>query len=182
MSEQNQIHYTLDESEKTTLCMAYLPMKLVWGDLLSKKGIRVATWLKMQLVPDYFTFYNAQVLIFGGAKPIRLAFPELHIPTSGTLAYHLLPPATSEFEIDYDLDEPNRKMEPVAVLVNIFRFDGWRRISSLGNFAASLAVGKETFVPLYDVTISHPTVPSMKSIQVPYTLFRQDAGLYMLEG
>ncbi len=173
---------TLDENEKITPCMVYLPMRLIWGNLISKKGIRVETWLKMTLLPDYLTFLDAQMLIFGGPKPVRQSYAEIYAPLSEILAYHLLPPALQHIEMDYDPNEPNRKMEPTTVYTSVFRFDGYKRISTLGDFSTAIATSKEVFTPLYDVTVSHPIASTMKPLSVPYLLLRHANATYARKG
>ncbi len=171
--------YIIKETETTVPAMAYTNMRLIWGKLVAPKVVRVPTWLKMTMVPELMTFVEAEMLVFGGGQPARLSAPEIHIPSAQILAFHVLPP--TQFEPDYDPNEPNRTMKPVSALCNIYRFDGKRRLSTLGDFVSVVQASKETYAGLYDVTISHPTVPGLKAITVPFVMLRADATAYIVQ-
>ena len=87
MSEKIQSHYVLTENDELVNTIVYLPMRMVWGKMLAKKAIRVSTWLKMQMVPEYFTYYDAKMLVFGGSQPVGMSFSEFHIPVNEIIAY-----------------------------------------------------------------------------------------------
>ncbi len=168
--------YTLQEHEKFTPTMIYTPTSIIWGNLLSPKTIRAEFWLKTTILPDYFSVHNGKMMIFSGAQPMRMAFGEIHIPVLNIAGIHVLPPLKPE--IDYDTNEPNRAMAPVTALMGLYRFDGLWRISSLADLSTSLKTGKEKFTPLYEVTVSHPTAPSMKPMQIPYVLLRRELVIF----
>jgi hypothetical protein len=168
--------YELKPNEKFTPTMVYMSEGMVWGKLLSPQSIRVSTWLKTTIVPTYYSFYDAQVLTFSGNKPIPYKFSEYHVHLSKVQALHVLPPEKPE--MDYDPNEPNRKMAFAVVTMGRYWFEGKRRISALADLAGSINTGKEVFSPMYEVTVKHPTIPSLKSIQVPYLLFRREHASY----
>ena len=129
------------------------------------------------MAPIYLSLCDARVLQIGGAGSARpWAFAEYHVPTSHAIAFHLLPPASELLEPDPL--EPNRKMEPVTALVGLFRFDGFVRLASLSKLGGYLDVTKETFMPLYDVEISHPATPSLGAMRLPYVLVRQETAMF----
>ena len=171
--------YPLKETERATPAMVYLPFRLCWGKLVHPMGIRPQNWLKMTMVPEYFLLAEAQMLLFHGPQPVRLSSPEMHIPVSQILAFHLMPPF--EFEVDYDPNEPNRVMKPVSVNVDIFRFDGNVRISTLADFSFSIQKGGRSYRSLYDATVSHPATPGIKPLSVPAVLLRNDVTVYMIQ-
>jgi hypothetical protein len=62
--------------EKLTATMFYTGHSMIWGQVFSKKPIRVSTWLLTDMAPNYLTIFDAQVLIIGGSKPASLKFPD----------------------------------------------------------------------------------------------------------
>jgi len=88
----------------------------------------------------------------------------------------LLPPASEP--LDYDPNEPHRKMEPVSALLGFFRFDGLMRMSTHTTLGQYLEVTKETFTPFYEVEITNLAIPALKAVRVSYALVRQDASLF----
>jgi hypothetical protein len=166
--------YQLGEDEQVTSVMAYTQDLLVWGDVISKKAIRVSTWLRTPAIPQFIYFRNAHAMIMdAGNKPRPIAFRELHLPSVQVIAFHIQPPGSDP--LDYDPNEPNRIMQPVTVLVGSFRFEGFIRMSTHTTLERHLDVAKETFSSLYDIDISQPMIPAMKVIHVPYALLRSEA-------
>ena len=173
--------YVVAGDEKLNPAMLYLGSKLIFGDLISKDGIRTHMWLRSPMVPEQFHLLNARVIQFAGHDAKQFQFPEIYVPIHQILAYHLLPPATKDLEMDYDPAEPNRIMRPVTIFISRFNFEGNRRISRLADFTSSLAAGaSQAFEPLYDVVVSHPTIPNMSNLKVPYVLIRSKAATYAL--
>jgi hypothetical protein len=153
--------------------MFYTATNIFWGDVLYKSTIRVSTWLRTNVVPDFLTIVNARAMPTTAHldQPRPILFPELHIPTSQVLAYHLLPPAKEP--LDYDPTEPNRVMDPVTVIVGTFRFDGSMRMSSRTTLRKYLDVTRESFSSLYDVEISNHIIPALGVVKVPFVQVRQ---------
>ncbi len=169
--------YTLAEDEKATPAMVYTLTSLAWGDIISKELVRVKTWLRTNMAPIYLSLYDARVLQIGGAGSARpWALSEYHVPTSHAIAFHLLPPAPDLLEPEPL--EANRKLEPITVLVGLFRFDGFAQMASVSILRNYLDATKETFVPLYNVEISHPATPSLGTMHIPYVLVRQEAAMF----
>jgi len=160
-----------DEEDKATTVLAYTESSLVLGEVLTKQSIRVSTWLRTQAIPQFLLFRNVNVLrldVGGENKP--LTFNHFHLPSSMVIAFHIKPPDSDP--LDYDPDEPMRKMEPITALVGWFRFDGFIRMSThteLGNY---LDVSKDIFTTLYDVDITQPMSPSSGVLHVPFVLVR----------
>lgn len=173
--------YTLTADDKAANIMIYTSAGLCWGTVVVKNQIRVNTWLRTNSAPEIICLYNARSLsIAGGGQPKVLAFRELYLPTPQMIAYHLRPPAAEPF--DFDPTEPNRKMEPVSVMVGHFKFDGSLRIASRINLATHLEISREPFTPLYDVMISCPAMPALTPIKVNYTLIRNQSASYGVAG
>ena len=80
--------------------------------------------------------------------------------------------------MDYDPNEPQRKMLPTTALIGPFRFDGFLRMSTHTNLERFLDVSKEAFTSMYDLVITQPTIPSMGAIKVPIALIRNETVLF----
>ena len=161
----------LADDEKATPFMLYTEQILARGLLISKQSVRVSIWLRTQNAPDFLRLVNCNVLPMAGAGSIQaLSFQEYFIATSQVIAYHMLPPAQDP--LDYDPTEPNRKMEPISVLLGSFRFDGRLRMASATSVGVHISVAREMFFSLYEVEISNPAIPKLGVIKVPLMLFR----------
>ena len=173
MTNQNTLFTPqIADDEKLTPIMIYTSHSLVWGQLYSKKAIRVSSWLLTDMAPTYMKIFNAQFLIIGGSQPLApIKQPVLHLQTKGINAFHLMPP--NEEGADYDPDEPNRKMVPTKAFVGYFRFDGFARMATFSNMDNYLGAAKGEFITIYDITMTCPMVPSIKGIKAPMILLRQ---------
>lgn len=166
--------YTLAPDEKSVGVMIYTAAGVCWGEVVVKQAIRVSTWLRTNAAPELLHLYNARSLfVTGSGSPKVLAYRELFLPVSPILAYHLLPPTKEP--LDYDPTEPNRRMDPVSVLIGQFRMDGTIRLASRTNLATHLDISRETFSPLYDVEVTCPIMPTLSPVRVFYALVRHHA-------
>ena len=161
------------EGEKLTPVMVYTLNTLIWGDLYTREAIKVSVWLRTAMAPQYISLHQAQVITLGGVGPIKpFGYDELHIPTLQVIAFHIKPPDREP--LDYDENEPNRKMEPITALVGSFRFDGTVRMSNQTHLERYLDVTSESYTMIYDVAISQPAIPAMGVIRVPMALAKRD--------
>ena len=175
-SEGETPTYQIQDGEKITSAMAYTDSHLIWGEVVTKEVVRVSTWLRTPAIPLFIFFHNAHVITFSGPTPKPQSFTELHVPSSQVLAFHVKPPAQDP--LDYDPNEPMRKMEPTTALVGHFRFDGYLRMSTHTDIERYLDVSKETFTTMYDVEISQPAFPTMRAIHVLFVLVRSERVLF----
>jgi hypothetical protein len=171
--------YTLGPDEKTALVMAYTANALYWGEVVVKEIIRVSTWLRTNSAPSRVHLYNARMAVTTTntqARPIQLS--EAHVSVSQILAFHLMPPAKDP--VDYDMNEPNRRMLLVSLLVGNFRIDGNLRLAAQLSLAKYLEAARENLTSIYDARISSLTVPTFGTISVPHLLVRQEAATFTL--
>lgn len=164
------------DGEKISHIIAYTNAAMVWGAVATREAVRVSTWLRTQSAPDYMPFQRAQVLMTNNPESRPQAFEELYVPVGLVQAYHLQPPAHDP--LDYDPNEPNRKLEPVTALVGPFRFDGFVRLSTMTNLSRYLDVNTETYTSIYDVSISLPGSSKITGLQVPFLLVRRESALF----
>lgn len=176
MSTSIQPGIELKDGEKVSQIIVYTSNAMVWGTVATREAVRVSTWLRTQSAPDYLPFQRAQVLMTTTSDSRPLAFDELYIPVGLVQAYHLQPPAQDP--LDFDPNEPNRKLEPVTAMVGPFRFDGFVRLSTMTNLPRYLDVNKETYTSIYDVSISLPGSSKITGLQVPFLLLRRESALF----
>jgi hypothetical protein len=172
--------YNISSDEKVVPVMAYTGNSIIWGDVVVKMVIRVSTWLRTNMAPDTLCLYNAKLLATNNSSAILhpLSTPELHLPASQVLAFLIVPPAKDP--LDYDLNEPNRRMDPTTVLAGSARIDGFIRFATMSNLKKYLEINKESFTPIYDAEITNLAIPSLRAIHVQYVLVRQSTSLFML--
>ncbi|MDH5508351.1 MAG: hypothetical protein OEZ02_14095, partial [Anaerolineae bacterium] len=96
------------------------------------------------------------------SKPTPLS--ELHIPLEQVIGFHLMPP--HEQAPTYDPEAPNRKMEPVTIMVGPFHFNAVIRMATQTTLPKFLEVAKGDFLQVYEAEIIHPQNPDMQPIRV----------------
>jgi hypothetical protein len=165
--------FTLDEGEKVTSVMIYNNQVMAWGEVVTKEAIRVSTWMRTPMIPQYITLHEAQVLTMSGGTPAKpQSFRSLYLPSSQVIAFHIMPPARDP--LDYEPNEPHRKMEPATALIGSFRFDGLLRMSTQTDLGRYLDVTKEAFTAFYEVEITNLNIAAMGVIRTSYVLLRRD--------
>ncbi len=163
--------YTLKENEKTTPAMFYTSDALFHGEVVTTKIIRVNIWLRSDNAPKYAQLLNTQMISLTG-NGYSAKFDELFIPIDQVVAYHAAPDI--EIELDYNENEPNRRMAPLKVIGPSFlTFVGETRVSTQTEFSATLEVSRSSWISLYDTAISTPNMPKMH-IQAPMLLLRPE--------
>ncbi len=83
--------------------------------------------------------------------------------------------------VDYDPDEPNRKMVSVSAYVGYYRFDGLARMAEITTIDNLLGAAKGEYIIIYDITMTCPLIPSIKGIKAPMVLLRQSRVTFAVE-
>jgi hypothetical protein len=163
--------------DKITRVMAYLQNSVVWGELTTKKAIRISTWLRTPMAPQYLNLHSAQVLSLDGNSTGRpRAFKQMLVPVSLIQGFHIMPPERDP--VDYDEQEQNRIMQPVTALAGPFHFVGNIRISVHTDIEHFLDTSKEAFVSMYDVEISQSAQPAAGVVRVPMAIVRRERVIF----
>jgi hypothetical protein len=162
--------YTLASDEKVTSIFAYTNDSLIRGDVITKQGVRVSTWLRTEAAPDFIHLYNTQSIGIAGSAVKPQAFAEAYLPTSLILGIHITPPAHDP--LDYDEREANRTSAPMIFLMGKFTINGKLRVSTQTDFGTSLTNSRQKWLSIYDAMIHSPYLPQMPSIQVPMLVVR----------
>ena len=158
----------LSPDEKSTLVMAYTHNMLVRGEVVTRLGVRVSTWLRTQGVPEYLHIFKPTVLIFGSGVVKALTYAEVFVPVSTVIAFHVVPP--TDEALDYPADETNRIMVPVTALPGSFQFKGFFRIAGKASLSNSIELAHSDWSSIYDVDVTSPSMPQMQPIHVPMIL------------
>ena len=162
--------YTLNADEKSSLVMVYTAASLVRGEVITKHSVRVSTWLRTEGAPEYMHLTNVQALNFLGSQVRSSSYPEMFLPATQVIGFHLVPPAQDP--LDYEASEANRTYQPVMVLLGSFLIAGKVRISTQTGFATSIATSRLAWMSIYEGTISSPALPQMTPLIVPMLIVR----------
>jgi hypothetical protein len=163
--------YNVAEDEKVTQVMAYTTTGMYWGDVITKKAIRVGGWMRSDFSPLILELLNAKTLVFSASGPITLSYPDIFIPYDAITAFHAMPGVKED--LYYDPNESKRVMLPVSGFIGLFRFDGKMRISTMTKVLTTFEVAKEDFLPIYEAEISHPSLPPGGVIKVDYATVKR---------
>ena len=167
----------LEPGMKAMPVMVYTAQVLAWGDIHINENLRVNIILQSTTIPDYISLFQAkQINLAGGANPAPVAYAELHIPTPMIIAFHLMPSHTEP--LDYDEDEPNRKMEPILAQVGKFNFNAYARMSTQTNIKNYVEVARSEFISLYDLEISRSNNPNQQPMKVVAAQIRRTTAIF----
>ncbi|HEY9087358.1 MAG TPA: hypothetical protein VIO36_04270 [Anaerolineaceae bacterium] len=166
----------VNKDEKVVPVMIYTSTSVVWGEMVVKEIVRVGTWLRTNTAPDDLCIFNGKVMVVSAGAPKAVSYSEIHVLVPNILAYHILPPAVEP--LDYDVSEPNRKLEPMTAVVGSFRMDAKMRMATSADLRRYLEFTRETFTPLYEAEISNMVQPALAPMKVPYVMVRQATTLF----
>ena len=171
--EKNPLkNFSTAEDEKAVQMMFYVPYGIFWGTVITKKVVRLSTWLRGVSAPDNIRILDAKGLITtAGGQPKPNVFLETNIPTQYINAYHILPPAQES--ADYDESEPNRKMVPATLAIGTFLCRCQLRIASVQTLDKFLDVTHEEFISAYNAEIFCPVMPSLGTLKTPLLQVRR---------
>jgi hypothetical protein len=170
----------LTPDEKSTMVMIYTAHMLARGDVVTKQGIRVSTWLRTQGVPEYIHLFKPTLLHFGSGVIKTLNYAELYLPVSTIIGFHIAPPAADP--PDYPAEETNRVMVPVTGLPGLFQFKGFLRISTLASLSTSIELAHSAWLSIYNVDVTTPSMSQMQPIHVPMILMNPKQVSLAIEG
>ena len=168
--------YDLAEDEKVTSVMAYTTTSMFWGDAITKKLVRVGGWMRSDFSPLIVELRNAQTLIFGASGPSTLSYPIIYLPYETVTAFHVMP--GEDDATYYDPKEKKRVMLPVSAYIGQFRFEGKMRISEMTTVLTSFEVAKEDFLPIFEVEVSHPSLPPGGVVKVDFATVKRTLAVW----
>ncbi len=159
--------YTLAADEKATTIMLYSRNKLVHGDLVTNKDVRVSTWPRLGL-PGFLHLWNAEVLFLASVPPKTLNFGQYFFPSERMIGYHLAPPSTEP--LDYDPSGEDRTLLPIDMILGTFMLKGSILVSPRTELASMLEVSHRAWLSIYNADISNPFMPVLPTIHTPMLL------------
>jgi hypothetical protein len=160
--------YNLPPDEKTTPVIVYSRTKLIHGNLVTKKEVRVNIWLRMREMKGIIHLLDTEVLLFGGPVPKSIKYNEYFFPVERIIGFHLAPSASEP--LDYIAVEGNRSMLDVELIMGVFIIKGKALISTQSDFTAMIERTENSWFSVYDATIGNPLVPQMPALQTPMLL------------
>jgi hypothetical protein len=133
---------------------------MIWGDLVTKKAVRVATFLNV-LAEDFVPIWDAKILYLNGERTTE--------PLQRLVAYIKLQEilvffSTQELEAlpeETDL----RRYEPVSLVVGDFQIDAAMLKSPMSEMSTLLTVAKDLFLPFYRARVSCLSQPWLGTFQ-----------------
>lgn len=158
---------TLAADEKSTTVMLYTRNKLIHGDYVTQKDVRVSTLPRIGL-PDYLHLWKAEILFLASTPPRTLNYAEYFFPSERMIGFHIAPPSAEP--LDYDPASDNRVMRPVHLILGAFMLEGGILISPHADIASMLELGHRSWISVYDAEVSNPFMPVMPTIHVPMLL------------
>ncbi len=163
--------YSLAPDEKTSPVMVYSHHALAHGELVTKEHIRINTFLRGENAPDHLRLLKTQYLELSGGQPRSTFFPEFYFPVTQAICIHLVPPAQEP--LDYEINETNRLMKPVVLLIGSFMAKARTRVSSQVDFGTGLAAA-HAWLSVYEAEINNPSLSQMPVLHVPMMIVRPD--------
>ena len=166
--------------EISTMVMIYTQNMLVRGEVVTRQGVRVSTWLRTQGVPEYIHLFKPTVIHFGSGLIKTLNYTEIYVPVSTVIAFHLAPPAAEP--LDYAENETNRIAVPVTCLPGTFQFKGYMRISTRATLSTSIELAHSAWLSIYNVDVTNHSMPQMPPIHVELILISPKNVSVAIEG
>jgi hypothetical protein len=160
--------YNLTSDEKTTPVIAYSRTKLIHGNLVTKKEVRVNIWLRMREMKGIIHLLDTEVSLFGGTAPKSLKYNEYFFPVERIIGFQLAQPAAEP--LDYIATEGNRSMLDVDLIMGVFMIKGKALVSTQTNFGAMIERSENNWFSVYDAIVENPFLSQMPVIQTPMLL------------
>jgi hypothetical protein len=160
--------YNLTSDEKTTPVMVYSRTKLIHGNLITKKEVRVNIWLRMREMKGVIHLLDTEVLMFGGSPPQSFKYNEYFFPVERIIGFHLALPAVEP--LDYDPTAASLSMHDVDLLMGVFLLKGKVLISRQTDLVALIERSEKSWFSVYEAAISNPFTPQMPTIHTPMIL------------
>ena len=171
--------YTLGPEEKASVVMAYTQTGLIRGEIVTRDSVRINTWLRTDSAPEYIHIYKSQWIQASIGQVKSFAYPEILLPISPVIGFHLTPPSTEP--LDYNEREDNRANKPVTILMGLFVVKGNLRISAQSDIGTTLSISHSQWISVYEAEINSPQLPQMPPFTVPMLLVRAPQVVFVIQ-
>ena len=146
--------YTLEPDEKANQVMVGTPDTLIWGDLVTKKQVRMSVYLNT-LAEDFVPLRDVRILFL--APEQRLAPAErsaLYVKQEEILVFFAMndtEPMPEETE--------TRRYVPVEIFAGSYQLEGKILKAPVSTLQNMLMVSRSLYLPVYEGTVHHVAKP-----------------------
>ena len=151
MSEQS---YRLAADEKANQVMVGTQDTLIWGDLVTKKPVRISVYLNT-MAEEFVALRDARILFLAPEQKVPpVERPEFLIKQEEILTFFALDdpePIPEETE--------TRHYVPVELFVGSYQIEGKIMKAPVSTLHNMLMVTRSVFLPIYEATVHHVAKP-----------------------
>jgi hypothetical protein len=161
--------YTLRPEEKASQVMIGTAHALIWGDLVTKEGVRLSVFLNT-LAEDFVPLHDVKVLFLA---------PTQQVPPQERVSLHV---KLEEITLFFVMDDPEplpdetetQRYEPMEVIVGSYHIEGKISKSPVATLENMLLVSRSAYMPVYEATIRHVAKPWLGSFSSSRVQVRRD--------
>ena len=166
MSEKS---YTLGRDEKANQVMVGTPDALIWGDLVTKKQVRMSIYLNT-LAEDFVPLRDVRILFLAPEKQTApVERPELYVKQEEILVFFVMndtEPMPEESE--------TRQYVPVEIFVGSYQIEGKLIKAPVSTLQNMLMVSRAVYLPVYEATVHHVAKPWLGKFSSPLIHVRRE--------
>ncbi len=155
MSEKS---YSLAPDEKANQVMVGTQDALIWGDLVTKRPVRISVYLNT-MADEYVSLHEARILFLAPEQKVApVERPELLIKQEEILAFFALDdpePIPEETE--------TRHYVPIELFVGSYQIEGKIVKAPVSTLHNMLVVTRSVYLPIYEATVRHVAKPWLGS-------------------
>ncbi|MGD9048028.1 MAG: hypothetical protein PVF77_08255 [Anaerolineae bacterium] len=155
MSEKS---YRLASDEKVNQVMVGTQDALIWGDLVTKKPVRISVYLNT-MADEFVSLNDVRILFLAPEQRVPpTERPELLIKQEEILAFFALDdpePIPEETE--------TRRYVPIEMFVGSYQIEGKIIKAPVSTLHNMLVVTRSVYLPIYEATIHHVAKPWLGS-------------------
>lgn len=155
MSEKS---YRLASDEKANQVMVGTQDTLIWGDLVTKKPVRISIFLNT-MAEEFVPLHDVRILFLAPEQKVPPAErPELLIKQEEILTFFALDdpePIPEETE--------TRHYVPVEMFVGSYQIEGKIMKAPVSTLQNMLLVTRSVYLPIYEATVRHIAKPWLGS-------------------
>ena len=161
--------YTMRPDEKVSRVMIGTAHALIWGDLVTKEGVRLSVFLNT-LAEDFVPLHDAKVLFLAPAQQVPpMERSSLHVKTEEITIFFVMEdpePLPEETE--------TQRYEPMEVIGGSYQIEGKILKSPVATLDNMLLVSRSAYMPVYEATIRHVAKPWLGSFSSSRVHVRRD--------
>jgi hypothetical protein len=161
--------YTLRPDEKASQVMVGTDHALIWGDLVTKEGVRLSVFLNT-LAEDFVPLHDVKILFLAPTQQVS--------PKERASLHVKLEEITLFFVLDDPEplpDEPEtQRYEPMEVIGGSYHVEGKILKAPMATLENMLLVSRSAYMPVYEATIRHVAKPWLGTFSGSRVQVRRD--------